>query len=638
MSQSEFPTRSPVPTASGYPFYKYERLPSKHHIRRLLLKPGQEDDLLCGTMELVDLDNGTSSGSYETISYVWGSAVMDHWILVDGFQLPITGNLFYALRQTRDPKEVRMLWADSICIWQENKEEKGQQVSLMTRIYKTSRCTLICLGFDRTDEEGIRTAADVASLVDEVDKMIQQVFDNDDFSWDEDSFPRMRENDPLIFDARWNAWDKMILLPWFSRGWVVQEAASRPEASVLWEKTEIKWSRILRVNYWLNMRVDQWIPTRRHIPRLHADQYELRQPKECYTFWEFNKHFEPGTTLDILTGGRRFELSVESDRIHAFMGLPTSDGRMNGLRANYEDEKMDVYRDFAVQYLENHGDLDFLTCVEHDDDTTLDQKLPWVPRWDCGRRSGSWYDSKINKIIDVFAENEGCDKDKSFPFINGDVLTVKGLIIDMVQWASKEIEFHALASDNVQEVVMLWEEVKVQSTAHPGPHRSQLSLAFLNALVKGKYEGGYDVWCDNMKRFAQLLQPDSHGHPMSTDIFMHDRHALYYSGTATKGSRGRRFILLGHGNYGIAPKVTHEGDVCAIIFGTQSPFVLRKIAGKENCYKVVGPTEVQSERYHRMSGLPGGLGQRARNEPKTASYDWLLWPEVSAQAQEIMLC
>lgn len=643
MSHSEFSTRSPFPTTSAYPFYKYKSLESEHHIRRLVLKPGQEDDPLCGTMESVDLDDETSSGSYEAISYAWGNSVMNHWILVDGFQLRITRNLFHALRQTRDLRKPRRLWADSICIWQENKEEKGQQVSLMRRIFETSHCTLICLSIDCANEEEIRTANDVAALVGEVDSMIQQVFDNDAFSWEGDSFPRMKENDRLVHDARWNAWDKMLSLPWFSRGWVVQEAASGPEAFVLWAKTEIKWSRILRVSYWLDMRVKQWDQSRRRIPSLHAEQYKLRRPEECHTFWpqELNESFEAGTTLDILTGGRRFELTVESDRIHAFIGLPTSDGGMDGLQANYEKAKMNVYWDFAVHYLQRDGDLDILMCVEHDDDSTLAQNLSWVPRWDCGLKLPPWYDPEPDRITDISADNQRSGKDKSFRFIDGGVLGVKGLIIDSVQYASREIQHHVSASENVREVVSLWEEVKVQSMAHPGPHQSELSLAFLDAFNKGRYAGPPGdawVWHDNMKSFAQLLQPDNRKHPVNMDICMYDKHALYYSGSATKASKGRRFILLEHGNYGIAPKATRVGDVCAVIYGAQTPFVLRKVAGGENCYKVVGATEVQSESYEALTGMPRGLGRGADRIEKIATYDWLRYPEVPVQAQEIMLC
>lgn len=52
---------------------------------------------------------------------------------------------------------------------------------------------------------------------------------------------------------------------------------------------------------------------------------------------------------------------------------------------------------------------------------------------------------------------------------------------------------------------------------------------------------------------------------------------------------------LSRGYYGLAPRITCEGDVCAIIYGIQSPFILQKVAGKQGHYHVVGPADVQSK-------------------------------------------
>ncbi|KAF3768866.1 heterokaryon incompatibility, partial [Cryphonectria parasitica EP155] len=83
---------------------------------------------------------------FEAISYVWGTDLQDQCILVNNNFLTITRNLRGALEQVRLPDRPRVLWADSICIDQQNKREKGHQVGLMARIYSLSICTLICLG------------------------------------------------------------------------------------------------------------------------------------------------------------------------------------------------------------------------------------------------------------------------------------------------------------------------------------------------------------------------------------------------------------------------------------------------------------------------------------------------------------
>lgn len=118
---------------------------------------------------------------FEAISYVWGDAIFDQKIACDpkkGTILHITPTLRNALRQVRLTDKPRAVWADSICINQQDKDEKGYQVGLMGRIYGQSSCTLICLG---PNDEG--HASKVATLLTDVDTMMQKVFDDHDFSW-----------------------------------------------------------------------------------------------------------------------------------------------------------------------------------------------------------------------------------------------------------------------------------------------------------------------------------------------------------------------------------------------------------------------------------------------------------------------
>lgn len=125
--------------------YEYQPLVSNDEIRRLILEPGAGDASLIGSMERIRLSETSDSTSFEAISYVWGSDIKDHWIKIDGKAIPITTSLSDALRQVRRPDRPRALWADAICINQDNYEEKNHQVALMGRIYRASSCTLICL-------------------------------------------------------------------------------------------------------------------------------------------------------------------------------------------------------------------------------------------------------------------------------------------------------------------------------------------------------------------------------------------------------------------------------------------------------------------------------------------------------------
>ncbi|KAI1360737.1 HET-domain-containing protein [Xylaria arbuscula] len=61
-------------------------------------------------------------------------------------ELPITDNLFRALRRLRRPLKTHVLWVDAVCINQEDIGERSAQVALMEEIYSNAGFTAIWLG------------------------------------------------------------------------------------------------------------------------------------------------------------------------------------------------------------------------------------------------------------------------------------------------------------------------------------------------------------------------------------------------------------------------------------------------------------------------------------------------------------
>jgi hypothetical protein len=68
----------------------------------------------------------------------WGRAPADAVIICNGRSLKMTSNLERILRKLRHPEKPRQLWADSICINQQDIEEKSRQVAMMSQIYRKS--------------------------------------------------------------------------------------------------------------------------------------------------------------------------------------------------------------------------------------------------------------------------------------------------------------------------------------------------------------------------------------------------------------------------------------------------------------------------------------------------------------------
>jgi hypothetical protein len=82
---------------------------------------------------------------YEAISYGWGAPLFSEDLMIDGRPKAITPNLFQALTSLRNDDTPRRLRADQVCIDQKV-EERGQQVRLMSEIYKAADRALIWLG------------------------------------------------------------------------------------------------------------------------------------------------------------------------------------------------------------------------------------------------------------------------------------------------------------------------------------------------------------------------------------------------------------------------------------------------------------------------------------------------------------
>jgi hypothetical protein len=245
--------------------YTYGALPRGETFRYLILEPGEQHDVLrCSlrTSTIVDAD-------YEAISYVWGTEVRDHDIICDGQLIKITQNLHEALTRLRS-SESRSLWADSICINQENVHEKTHQLACMSRMYAEACCVLVCMGFD---PEG--HAPKLASLT----YHMRQRFDSELYKFEEksvwDLIPFPSASDPLLVDERCAALEAFLHLSWLKRGWVIREAGLACECTLLWGYSNFSWTDLMSVAFWLmgrNVHITS-MPSSYHHLQIHMDAY-----------------------------------------------------------------------------------------------------------------------------------------------------------------------------------------------------------------------------------------------------------------------------------------------------------------------------------------------------------------------------
>jgi hypothetical protein len=89
---------------------------------------------------------------FHALSYVWGESTKPQEILIDGKSIPITQNLYDGLRALQKTAYgLVRVWADALCIFQDNVVERSAQIMLMREIYHAAGEVSIWLGSNSDD-------------------------------------------------------------------------------------------------------------------------------------------------------------------------------------------------------------------------------------------------------------------------------------------------------------------------------------------------------------------------------------------------------------------------------------------------------------------------------------------------------
>jgi hypothetical protein len=131
---------------SQYDYSSFALGPDSIRLLRLMPHGNDRSRIQCELFGYTLQDSGKGSHLYEALSYTWGGSDKRCSISIGRQNLPVTENLYKALLHLQDRSLERILWIDALCIDQENLEERGQQVQLMSKIYSKAARVLIWLG------------------------------------------------------------------------------------------------------------------------------------------------------------------------------------------------------------------------------------------------------------------------------------------------------------------------------------------------------------------------------------------------------------------------------------------------------------------------------------------------------------
>ncbi|KAE9973033.1 hypothetical protein EG328_004645 [Venturia inaequalis] len=328
--------------------FKYSPLPEPDGFRIILLQPSASRDtslqckLLHTTLSQCDRD---IIDHYTALSYVWGNAAQRGSILIDGTFMDITATLESALRDIRDASRIVRIWADAVCINQNDNDEKAVQIGLFARIYGTAQHTVIYLGPSMAEGDIVLSIApsNTTGTV------------SSEYSWLECE----------------TAGDQILKLSWFSRVWVFQELVLSDDPWVQLGNLRARWADVCSILLNENAASLQGeSATRRQVLK---DMNSTRGTKS-------------NTLFNLLLSRRGLGATDSRDMIFAHMSTASDIEEVKKyVQINYDKSCVILYENVArylLDHVEPYGPEIFFRHIEDmEPDSRRKGLASWAPDW-----------------------------------------------------------------------------------------------------------------------------------------------------------------------------------------------------------------------------------------------------------------
>lgn len=557
--------------------YQHSELSSLSSIRLVRLIAGARTDNLQCEIDIVDIEDDPT---YEAVSYVWGTLENKASIRVSckhgDSELEIPENLGRALRRFRQPSSARTLWVDSICINQNDNDERSQQVRLMGEIYRRASTVLIWLGEDVNDEGKTDQACSCMNLLNDASPKLKGIRTNEfeglpgNTTQMNSFFGITRQSSdevhgdlgiPLLHSPEFDALIDLLKNPWFSRAWTWQESFLAKErrffcGSWSWSGKFLTQVCLVLVGITAVCGNDDYlINGYRHVlPMIAGLDFWTRREKSTRSYLELTA---------LLTLRRGSGCKYPSDLLYSLLGAAW---KSPTIQVDYKETFEMVFAKSTWQIMVQQGNLSILSKVEKD---RLSSTLPtWAPDWrvrgDTTGISGDLQQGVRYAATGSFRPVVRLSDDAK-------ILTVSGLHWDQVSGvksaASKEID------DWVND--MFTTVVDGKKFYIPTNESLERALRRVYYLDRTDFTTGHET---------TRWKPDSHEHyeeivqrALSSGQNGRLRYGVLLH-SLVKARKSRVIFVTEGGRLGIAPDTVLPGDIITMLLGGEVPVVLRPLS------------------------------------------------------------
>ncbi|CAM1507987.1 Fc.00g048350.m01.CDS01 [Cosmosporella sp. VM-42] len=454
------------------------------------LEPGEFSDPIVGRL----VPQAVDGDPYEAVSYVWGDPRKRRDITIDGATLSVPENLHGALTAFRhgppsgsgdgpDPgpgpaqRQVRRLWADAVCINQEDMPERISQVEQMARIYAGARRVLAWLGWE-AGEEGRRHTQDAIRFIHffmedpQAGMRDARILLHHDLADPAGHLTLLFGDDRRRFEeqaSKWEAIKFFFEIEYFHRTWIVQELGLAREAIMYtalkptdgaeagedaggeeaakskdWtlELDSVDWPLVGEFVKFLDYSGASLV-THLGLPSWVAHHILM--------VWETKEDGTPD--CDFLTGmhwARILRVTDARDRVYGLLGHPMAviDGHLV-IKPDYTCTRGVIYTKLAANFIRKTKNLYVVSLVDHEDDPSVEvrdwdpqdeSRMPsWVPDWhSINRTTPLDYSIAAAEVEDAEIRIEGGTEG-----VEGTTLphlVVRGWVVDEISAVSRRME------------------------------------------------------------------------------------------------------------------------------------------------------------------------------------------------------
>jgi Heterokaryon incompatibility protein (HET) len=556
---------------------------------------------------------------YNALSYVWGDSKAGSKTILcqDGTELQVGVNLHAALSALErfDICSQNFIWIDAVCINQNDVQERTEQVTLMGEIYSKARRVFIYLGEQVGD---IQATWPMFFNIYSLSKVVEtaelaQTAPDRDADYQELGLPI--PSSPL-----WNTFDENFFdRTWFTRRWVAQEAALAKDPYVIISSIMIPFSMLAAVGKFC-------------VSHLHRSPVHGNNPNVINNIGEeIRKNGYYSDILALLSFTSFLNCTDARDRLYALHGL-WHPRFAKLIPPDYSRSSTEIYQDFtASMILADKNSLRMLNMVVHLPKEVWPSDAPGLPSWVVDLTWGSALANPLAQHSGA-AYNAAGDSKPEVKYI-ANILRVKGYLLGEVVNVGLPFTPRAFHSTNErhkdanQKALTSWFNIflntynstetpalekfartLVANRSHDGPlipKGDLMSDPYYAQLVRSVVSIAYKSQTISSQQDDQLNLSDE----QSNERYLKHIRRWAYS---------RRLVSTSRGTLGLAPLLTEPGDKICILYGGQTPFILRHDLG--DTYTLVGE-----------SYMHGFMNGEAGNEvvDKLASGEIKSWKPTS---------